>query len=584
MFQSLLNVRSARFLVRSDRRRSLLLTATPVAETLELRQLLSSDPVLDWNGTMLEAIRVDSTPPPAASRAMAIVHTAIFDAVNSISREYEPYLTRVVVHPRASQDAAVAGAAHQALVALFPAQKTTFDAKLTESLAAIPDGKSEDDGVAAGKAVADQILLHRLNDGSADSVTWVPGTQPGEWVPTPPGFAPGLLPQWPDVDLWAVDSVDRYVPGPPPKLTSAKYAKDLNQVQKIGSATSTVRTADQTAIAQFWANGAGTSTPPGHWNQIAGIVAEQRDLSVGENARLFALLNLALADSAIVCWSAKYDYDLWRPVTAIREADTDGNPRTQPDPQWSSLLVTPPFPSYSSGHSTFSGAAAAVLKAYFRTDRVQFVAPSETAGVADRAFSSFREAAEESGISRIYGGIHYQFDNISGLKSGRKIGEFVSRRLLKPDTGPATARVENGELIVAGTARSERLKVQERGNIFDVTANGRRIGTFSAVGITLITVDAGAGNDHVTVANVGMGSHLYGGAGNDRLIGGQGNDRLFGEDGHDVLSGNAGNDELDGGSGRNFLYGNAGNDTLHGVRGLDRLFGGPGLNNLLWQE
>ena len=191
-------------------------------------------------------------------------------------------------------------------------------------------------------------------------------------------------------------TADQFLPVAPPSLTSAEYAKALNDVKAIGSATSTTRTADQTAIAQFWANGPGTSTPPGHWNVVAEIVSQTKGNSLEDNARLFAMLNVALADAGISCWDAKYEFDMWRPVTAIREAETDGNSATTEDATWTPLLTTPAFPTYSSGHSTFSGAGAAVLKAFFGTDRISFEVPSESSGVANRGFRSFTQAAEES--------------------------------------------------------------------------------------------------------------------------------------------------------------------------------------------
>jgi len=552
-------------------------------ETLECRQLLSADAVLQWNEVLLDAVRVDKTAPPKASRAMAIVHTAIYDTVNSIDPEYTPYLTMVDVHPRASKEAAVASAAYETLVALFPAQKATFDAVRVSSLAEVPDGRAETDGINAGKSVAAAILSRRATDRSNATVTYTPGTDVGDWQPTPPGLAAALLPQWPDVQPWTMTSGTQFRPSAPPALNNDKYAADFNQVKRIGSATSTTRTADQTAIAQFWANGSGSSTPPGHWNVIAQTVAESKHTSLEENARLFAMLNLALADAAIVCWDAKYEFDLWRPVTAIRQAGTDRNAKTVADASWTPLLITPPFSTYTSGHSTFSGAGAAVLKQFFGTDRVSFNVPSETSGIANRSFTSFSQAAAESGMSRIYGGIHFGFDNTAGLASGMKLGLSVAKNFLKQTLGTATANRVNGELFVNGSSRADNIRIQQQQGTLFVHANGRRIGSFSLTQIQRIIVDAGDGNDFVTLTNVTVASDLYGGRGSDILIGGLAADNLFGEDGNDKLYGGRGNDMLYGGSGRNLLCGNAGNDSLQGIRGLDRLFGGTGLDDLLWR-
>ncbi len=551
-------------------------------EKLESRELLSNDAVLQWNALALDAIRADRTAPPMAARDLAIMHVAIYDAVNSIDRQFSPFVSYVDVHPRASKDAAVAAAAHQTLVALFPAQRAVFDTKYTQTLAAIPDGTAETQGIAAGQAAAAQILAARATDGATATVTYTSGTDPGDWVPTPPGFLSPILPQWPDVTPFVMTAADQFLPVAPPSLTSTAYARALNEVKEIGSATSSTRTADQTAIAQFWANGPGTSTPPGHWNVVADIASQNKGNSLEDNARLFAMLNVALADAAISCWEAKYVYDMWRPVTAIREAETDGNSATTEDAAWSPLLATPAFPTYSSGHSTFSGAGAAVLKEFFGTDRVSFVLPSETAGIADRSFRSFTQAAEESGMSRIYGGIHFSFDNTAGLKSGRQIGRYVASKFFRTNTLPPSYSFKNGELIVRGSSRGENLRIVGQSGSIRVMSNGRQIGLFTRSTVTSLIVDASAGNDVVTLINITINSEIYGGAGHDTLTGSLGHDSIFGESGNDSLFGGDGNDRLDGGLGRNVLFGQGGNDTLLGHRRLDVLFSGKGLDEFIW--
>ena len=555
---------------------------TVLTERLESRELLSSDAVLQWNAIALDAIRVDRTAPPMAARDLAILHVAIYDAVNSIDRQYAPYVSYIDVHPRASKEAAVAAAAHDVLIALFPSQQTTIDTKYTEALAAITDGTAETEGIAVGEAAVAQILAARNNDGALDSVTYMSGTNPGDWVPTPPGFQSPVLPQWPDVTPFAMMMSSQFLPVAPPSLTSTAYARAFNEVKLIGSTTSTTRTADQTAIAQFWANGPGTSTPPGHWNVVAEIVSQNKGNSLEDNARLFAMLNVSLADAGISCWDAKYEYDMWRPITAIREAETDGNNTTTENAGWTPILTTPAFPTYSSGHSTFSGAGAAVLKAFFGTHRVSFVVPSETTGVADRNFRSFSQAAEESGMSRIYGGIHFSFDNTAGLKSGGQIGRYVASKFFRTNTLVPAASFDNGELTVRGSSRGDTLRLVGQSGSIRVMANGRQIGQFSLNTVTSIVVDASGGNDIVTLINIGIDSEIYGGSGHDTLIGGSGDDRIFGEAGNDRLFGRDGNDRLDGGTGRNILHGNRGNDTLIGHRRLDLFFGGLGLDELLW--
>ncbi len=416
------------------------------AEVLETRQLLTSDAVIEWNNILLDAIRVDRTAPPAASRAMAIVQTAVFDAVNSIEGQYEAYFVRLSGYSNASPEAAVAAAAHKTLVSLFPAQASTLNAAFTTALADVPDGTAETKGVQLGEAVASQILLARANDGANTVVTYTPGTDPGDWRPTPNGFQAAVLPQWPNVTTFGVMSGSQFMPAAPPALNSAQYAQDLNEVKSLGAANSSTRTADQTAIAKFWAGGPGTATPPGQWNMIAQAIAENRGNSLLENARMFAVLDVCLADAAITCWTAKYEYELWRPVTAIREADTDGNDATTKDVSWLPLLNTPAFPSYSSGHSTFSGAASTALAAFFGTDEISFTVPSEVTGVAARSYDSLSEAAAEAGRSRIYGGIHYEFDNQAALNSGRQIADYITSSRMRP-----VIRINAGGSAVSGT-------------------------------------------------------------------------------------------------------------------------------------
>jgi len=287
--------------------------------------------------------------------------------------------------------------------------------------------------VTLGQQVATSILAIRATDGSNLTVPYTPGTAPGDWRPTPPALAPALLPQWPYVTPWAMTSGSQFRPHGVPDLTSAEYTAAFNEVKDLGSATSVTRTVDQTQIALFWANGAGTSTPPGHLNVAASLVAQAEGNTLAENARLFALLNVALADAAIASWDAKYAENFWRPITAIRDAATDGNPDTAADPTWTSLIATPPFPAYTSGHSSFSGAAAAVLAAYFGRDDISFTLPSENVSVAARSYTSFSQAAQESADSRLYGGIHWRFDNQDGLTSGASLGNFVAGNFLEPD-------------------------------------------------------------------------------------------------------------------------------------------------------
>ncbi|HSF41692.1 MAG TPA: vanadium-dependent haloperoxidase [Thermoanaerobaculia bacterium] len=425
-------------------------------------RVAGADVVIDWNNVALNAIRVDKTAPPKASRALACVHVAMFDAINSVTGgAYEPYLVEPVnFFAPVSPEAAGAAAAHLALTELFPAQAATFDAALATSLAALPDGPEKTSGVDWGKSVARQILDSRHDDGSTSVVAYEAPGGANWWARTPPAFADPLLPNWPYVKPWAMSRPDQFRQDAPPAPTSAEYTRAFREVKRLGRATSSSRTAEQSQIALFWADGPGTATPPGHWNVIAQNLAEAKGNSLIENARLFALVGIATADAAVVAWDHKYHYSNWRPVTGIQHADTDGNPETSADPNWAPFIATPPFPSYTSGHSTFSSASAKILELFFGTDAIAFTTTSDALPGVERSFDHLSEAAEEAGQSRIYGGIHWQFDNQVGLATGRSLGEHVFFNFL---TRVAAA----GSCVSGSTAlclENGRFKVEARWN------------------------------------------------------------------------------------------------------------------------
>jgi membrane-associated phospholipid phosphatase len=405
-------------------------------ESLEDRKLFSNS-VLQWNSVALDAIRALGTPPPLAARDLAMVHIAIADAVDGIVPSFDSYLPGKGGPRGASIDAAVASAAHDVLSSVFPAQARAFDSDLKAALATIPDGPAQNSGVAFGRQEARRVLADRLHDGADAVAPYTIGTAPGDWQPTPPGYQQTpLFPQWPQVKPFAMPDAAQFSPSGPPALDSEAYAQAFDEVKSLGSKTSSTRTADQTQIALFWADGAGTATPPGHWNQIAQVVAEARHDTVVQDARLFALLNVAMADAGIVAWSCKYQFNFWRPVTAIRAADQDGNPATDADPNWTPLITTPAFPSYVSGHSSFSAAAAAILAGFFGTDHVAFTAGDDGMPGVTRTFESFSQAAAEAGMSRVYGGIHWQFDNADALASCSSLGTYVFDHYFAPDSKP----------------------------------------------------------------------------------------------------------------------------------------------------
>jgi len=592
-------------------------------ERLEARQLMSADIVTQWNDNAIAAIRTAGAAPPVASRALAMVHTAIFDAVNAITQTHAAFEFDFVAPPMASKEAAVSAAAARVLGNLFPSQEATFVAAETAALALIPDNLDETAGIRVGRLAADAILASRLNDGATATVAYQPGTDPGDWQPTAPDNAAALLPQWPNVTPFALTSADQFSSslgaGNIPGIGTPEYAAAYNEVLELGSATSTTRTADQTQIALFWANGAGTATPPGHLNLLAQTVSEAKNASLEDNARLFALLNIALADTAIAVWDLKYDVDYWRPITAIRSGDTDGNDTTTGDATWTPLITTPPFPGYVSGHAAFSATASSVLQSFFGTDSVNFTLASESSSATPRSFTSISQAAEESAASRLYAGVHFGFDNRDGLLLGDAIGDFVGANLLAADTTANPIGVYDGVLIVVGTDRPEdiKLKLTLRGTKIEVTVNNRSEGSFLMSSIQSIAIDAKGGNDKVELvgritvpASIQGGGGddnliggngddtIYGGAGKDRIRGGRGNDyldggigsdnihgdvgddRIIGGDGNDRLSGNLGNDTIEGGNGKDSIFGGRGNDTISGDDGDDELYGESGRDTL----
>jgi PAP2 superfamily len=384
-----------------------------------------ADVVTDWNSAALDAIRANRTSPPQASRALAILHASIYDAINGITRSHESYHVKSNVPASASIQAAASAAAHAVLSALFPTESKGFDDLHAAIAAAIPASPHRRIGFDWGERVARQILAWRAND-NADAIAPSPSaTALGAWQPTPPAFAPYLLPQWAFVLPFAMPSSSFVRPPGPPSLDSSQWAADYNEVKAIGAAVGSSRNAEQSLIAWFWADGVGTETPPGHWNSVAQRVSADRGDSLENRARLFALLNMAMADAAICAWDAKYTYNFWRPVTAIRNGDADGNPATVGDPSWTSFIVTPPFPDYVSGHSTFSGAAATVLATFYGTDNISFTVGSDGLPDVTRAFTSFSAAAKEAALSRLYGGIHFRTANEDGLSAGIAIGEWT---------------------------------------------------------------------------------------------------------------------------------------------------------------
>lgn len=389
-----------------------------------------ADVVLDWNALMLDAIRVDNTGPTLSSRNFAILHTAVYDAVNSVLRTHQPYRFLEDVAPGTSPEAAAAAAAYTVALALYPPFQARSEELYQTFVASQPATPGLTNGLGLGLKIAKRTLESRQSDGANTQVPYIPSAEPGQWRRTAPFFRPPVDPHWRHVKPFCVRVLEPFVPGPPPTLDSAEYAAAYNEVKALGSKTSTIRTPEQSEIAVFWSDFSYTAMPPGHWHEITATIAHDRGLALAETARLFALISVAQSDAAIVCWETKYRYNLWRPITAIQRGSEDGNAATEADPGWTHFLNSPPFPAYSSGHSTFSKSSATVLTRFLGTDAVNFSARSDSLPGVFRNFASLAVCADEVGMSRIYGGTHYAFDNEAGKRSGAMIGEFVMRNFL----------------------------------------------------------------------------------------------------------------------------------------------------------
>jgi PAP2 superfamily len=410
------------------------------ARALDAPQLLSStaapaaiDPVVQWNRELLQIVRTPGAQPATvhSTHSFAILHAAIYDAVNAIDRTHAPYLVRVRGASRAaSKQAAAASAAHDVLLALYPSFSAQIDALLAQSLALVPDREQKIKGIRIGQDVAARVLALRANDGSAASpIPYVFGNLPGDYQSTPPNFPPQpQFTHWSHVTPFALKRASEFRPGPPPSLTTRAYGDALNEVKSLGTTTGSTATEDQALTGRFW-NGAIQN----YWNEIAQTASLADHLTTAQNARLFALLNFAIADGVIAFYDAKYVYNLWRPVTAIRAADTDGNPDTDADPNWlPETGKTAPDPSYPGAHAAISAAAAAVLMEVLGTEPFKFAVTSEVLPGVERVFQTFADAAEEATLSRIFAGQHFRFDLDAGVRLGREVADAVTDGFLLP--------------------------------------------------------------------------------------------------------------------------------------------------------
>ncbi len=456
---------------------------TPATASIAARQLpppSAANAMNHWNHVAIDSAGLDHTPVPAgdprifgeqlgpgrSARAMAIVHIAVFDAVNAIAKRYRSYTGIADAPSGASMDAAIAQAAHDTLVAMYPSQKAHCDQLLAESLAKIKDGPAKTEGIRVGQRAPRAILARRVDDGSEQAepqlgTGFVTSNQPGKWRQDPISQLPVALgAYWGNVKPFVIRDVRQFRVPPPPAMTSSAYTSAYNEVKRLGGdgvTTPTQRTKDQTLAAIYWAYDGTPSlcAPPRLYNQITLAIADQMNTDVVDLARLLALVNVTMADAGVASWESKYYYQVWRPITGIRESDRgtgptgrgDGNPLTIGDPKFSPLGApasnlqgpnfTPPFPAYPSGHATFGGAVFQTLRNFYRTDNIPFTFTSDELNgttvdnqgvvrpLVPRSFRTLSQAEEENGQSRIYLGIHWRFDKTEGIAQGRRIANYV---------------------------------------------------------------------------------------------------------------------------------------------------------------
>jgi hypothetical protein len=385
-----------------------------------------ADAVTDWNAIMRATINAQN--PLAQARFAAITHLAVFEAVNAITRDYKPYLGTITAPAGASPDAAAVAAAHRVLRTYFPGNAASLDADEARSLAMIPDSVAKTNGILVGEAAAAAMIALRANDGSAAQLPYAPVGGVGFWQPTPPAFSPGMFLHWGRVTPFGMVRPDQFRPKPPPALTSSQYKRDYNEVKEVGNVNSTARPQDRSDVARF----AAATSPVQLWNPVALQVGAAERTSLSENARVFALLNMAMCDASIAVFEAKYFYHFWRPVTAIRAGDTDGNPRTEPGSDFTPFVTTPLYPSYPSGHGGLSNAARYVLERIFGSGRQSTITLSNPAlpDVTLR-YTKFRQITDDMADARVYGGIHFRFEQDEAELLGRRVARYVQNSNLR---------------------------------------------------------------------------------------------------------------------------------------------------------
>jgi hypothetical protein len=387
-----------------------------------------ADTVTDWNLNATNALIVTAAQPPQVSVPhLAMVHGAVYDAVNAIDGGHEGYLiSSKLARQSDSMDAAAATAAYRVLVHLVPAQQATLEARYLASLAAVADGPSKTRGIAVGEAAAAAMIAARTDDGRFGPFRFAVGSGPGVWKPVLPAFVNDPNAWLKDVEPFLIRSSSQFRSRGPLELSSRKYAREFDEVKSVGSATSTTRTPDQTLAARYWAE-----NPPGTWSRIFRTLSAQEGLSLVDNARFFASLYLTGADALISVWDDKAHRSSWRPITAIQEAGTDGNPRTDPDGGWLPLIPTPPYPEHPSGHTGLSGSFVKTLQQFFGTDRIAW-SDTNNAGLT-RSFTRLSQAIDEIVDARVWSGIHFRTADEQGERIGEQVARYRDKHYFQPE-------------------------------------------------------------------------------------------------------------------------------------------------------
>jgi hypothetical protein len=385
-----------------------------------------ADVITDWNATTQAVVL--ATPGAQIPIYLSLVHVAMYDAVIAIDRRYAPFAVQPTVETRgASKEAAAAAAAYRVLASEAPAQQTLLDAAYAASLAALPDGAAKTRGIAVGEEVAALWLAKRADDGRHGSATYTFGSGPGVYQPTPPGNGPPVAPWVANVQPFSLERASQFRAYGPPDVTSERFALDLNLTKALGASSSAERTAEETEIALFH-----TENPTTFWARNWRSLAADRKLGLVEDARLFAMLSVAFGDGVIACWDSKYYYNFWRPITAIRAADTDDNPATEADAAWTPLAVTPPHPEYPAAHGCVAGGFAEVLRQFFGTKWIRFTFTSSVPNTVPHRYDNVDELIEEIEWARIFGGMHFQTSVEDGVTMGRKVGRWITRSYFRP--------------------------------------------------------------------------------------------------------------------------------------------------------